>query len=490
MQRTTNIFRGFLHAGFVSLLILGASGSATIATAQSAGTFTATGNMTMPRRGHTATLLADGRVLIAGGWGVPENQGSLASAELYDPSTGKFTATGNMTAPRRYHTATLLPDGRVLIAGGTWASAEIYDPSTGTFSPTGNMITARGGHLASLLANGKVLIAGGFYFLASAELYDPATGTFSATEDMIAPNDGHGENPYILGDGYGTAILLPDGKVFIFGVRTSELYNPATDTFSLASGLNTVTDQWPDTQTLLTNGRVLVTGGDPESYGASAAAYVYDPSTGTFTRTGGMNTARDLHTATLLPDGTVLIAGGGVYGWTLTSAELYDPVAGAFSETGAMILPRCCQTATLLNDGQVLIAGGLGFGGNLATAELYTPPMLVPTPALFSTSGDGQGQGAILHAGTHQLASPDNPAGVGEALEIYCTGLGDGSVIPPQVSISGQMAEVLYFGKVPGLASWNQVNVRVPSGVAPGPAVPVRLTYLGRSSNDVTIAVR
>ena len=177
------------------------------------------------------------------------------------------------------------------------------------------------------------------------------------------------------------------------------------------------------------------------------------------------------------------------------SAELYDPSAGVFLATGKMAARRETHTATLLNDGRVLIAGGVFweigiFPETLLSAELYTPDVLVPAPALVSLTGDGHGQGAIFHSGTSYVAAPADPAAAGEQVDIHCTGLSNESLIPPQVAIGGRIAEVVSFDKAPGLSSVSRVTVRVPSGIPSGPAVPVRLTYIGRPSNEVTIAVQ
>jgi uncharacterized protein (TIGR03437 family) len=474
-----------VKTGFV---LFWAAVHACIGFAQSSGTFTAVADMTVARGGHTATLLTNGKVLIAGG--------GTSSAELYDPSTGSFTATGNMITARRYHTATLLADGRVLIAGGfvgntnsPTASAELYDPSTRTFTAIGDVsrATSQAVHTATLLSNGKVLIAG---IGANAVLYDAATGTFADTGPYADPNPG----------GVGTAALLSDGRVLIAGCTAgctngvTQLYDPDTNTFSLTGGPKPGCGAdicWfvdVNTATLLMNGKVLFVGSD--EYAWPADAELYDRSTGIFAGLGNTDAPHEFSTATLLLDGRVLVAGSQLPGGSGDPrVELYDPSSSKFAAAGNMMTARHSHTATLLPDGTVLIAGGNNtWPTPTSAAEIYHPAVLAPSPVLFSVSDDHQG--AILHAATQQLVSAENPAVSGEILEVYGTGLADGSVIPPQVSIGGRMAEVLFFGKAPGYAGLNQINVRVPSGIRPGPSVSVQLNYLSRPSNQVTIAVQ
>jgi hypothetical protein len=330
--------------------------------------FQPNGSMGTARTSHTANLLTDGTVLLAGGQGV-------VTAEKYDPSTKKFTSTtGSMSVARDGHTATLLKTGKVLITGGQasfgaapYATAELFDPNTGMFTPTaGNMSVARTGHNATLLADGKVLITGGNTL--TADLFDPASGMFTPTTGrMLAAR---------LND---TATLLTNGKVLITGglsggaVATAELYDPSTKTFSATTGTMAAARTY-HTATLLTAGpnagKVLVAGGTA----TTATAELYDPTLGTFSTIAAMTSTRQRQTATLLSDGSVLIAGGSESDANvniLAAAELFDPNSGTFTATGGMLTPRIVHTATLLKDGTVLVTGGLNVAGTLATAELY-----------------------------------------------------------------------------------------------------------------------
>ena len=477
----------------------------TLACAQSPGSFTPTGTMTIPRAHHTATLLNDGRVLVAGG--VPAwRMGvlNLDSAELYDPSTRMFTATGKMTAARNDHTATLLADGTVLIAGGMGSdgrsvvdTAEIYDPATGTFSATGKMTVPRWYTPATLLNNGKVLIAGGCTSgddLSSAEIYDPSTGTFIATGNMTTGHCG----PIAVPLASGKVLILPTNQGYDLG--SPELFDADSGTFRPIDWAAPAQGYAASTANLLTDGKVLVTVSDNSyCFSPNPDAQLYDPATETFSGTGNTIGVRCDSTGTSLSDGTPLITG--TYAPSGENPnELYDPASGAFSATGVMLVPgRFLHTATLLIDGTVLVTGGFylidepGFQAPsccLDSAELYTPAQPLPAAALLSLSGDGRGQGAIWNPQTGQIASPDNPASAGDVLSMYSTSLIEGGVIPPQVAIGGRLAEILFFGDAPGYPGYNQVNFQVPKGVAPGPAVSVRLTYLSRPSNGVTIGVQ
>jgi Galactose oxidase, central domain len=324
--------------------------------------FQATGDMGTARTSHTATLLTNGKVLVAGG---TNNVVNLGTAELFDPAAGTFTATGAMTEPRSQHTATLLTNGKVLLAGGTNDnSAELFDPATGTFTATGPMTEPRSQHTATLLTNGKVLLAGGTADN-SAELFDPTTGSFAATGGMTT------------GDRFSpTATLLSDGTVLIAGgdaggfdriltaITSAELFNPGTETFTATASMTSQRSQ--HTATLLTNGKVLLAGGAGDD-----SAELFDPATATFTAAGVMTQSRSQHTATLLNDGTVLVTGGSNDG---RSTELYDPTTNKFMTASSMGTARFAHTATPLTNGQVLITGGQPASATnltLNSAEVY-----------------------------------------------------------------------------------------------------------------------
>ncbi len=321
-----------------------------------ASALSATSSMTSARSSHTATLLPNGQVLIAGG--MERNGVFFNTAELYNPATSRFTAAPkSMSTQRAGHTAILLPNSKVLIAGG-WSSdavlssGELYDPETGAFTPTGNMATPRGDFSATLLPNGKVLVAGGEgeHALSSAEVYDPATGKFTATGNMSAGRTMH------------TGALLPNGKVLIAGggeyehpLNSAELYDSTTGTFSVTGSMSV--PRYKQAATVLSDGNVLIVGGSNgrDWQGRYASSEIYNVAKGVFSTVSEMKTARFKlpEAVALLKDGTVLVAGGG------EQVETYNPATKTFSiATGHMDTARFYSTATLLTDGRVLIAGG------------------------------------------------------------------------------------------------------------------------------------
>ena len=369
---------------------VGQSGTQDFTIMVAAHGFKVTESMATDRFFHTATVLKDGRVLIAGGTLVAGGGATVASAEVYDPSTKTFSATGSMGTARGCHTATALPDGKVLITGG-WngttmmGTAEIFDPSSGTFIPTVNMGSARCYHTATLLENGKVLIAGGvdtnFLPLATAELFDPTAVSFSPAASMGTARRSH------------TATLLQNGKVLIAGgwnsgdpLSSAELYDPGVDHFAAAGSMKDA--RFAHSATLLAEGKVLLAGGSGPTAAdigstSLATAEIFDPASGAFAPTGNMQKPRSYHTATLLNDGTVLLAGGDPYGlivdanggsggsppFPMDFAEIFDPAAKTFGVTGSLVHAREIHTATLLADGTVLVTGGFNFGS--AVAETY-----------------------------------------------------------------------------------------------------------------------
>jgi hypothetical protein len=337
------------------------------------GVVSAIRSMTAKRAAHTATLLDNGKVLIAGGF--VGNGGGLSSVEVFDPTSNTFTSAENLATHRASHTATRLPNGKILIAGGYNGdylnSAEVFDPTTNRFTPAGRMVTGRSGHVATLLNNGKVLLAGGvgagWTFLADAELYDPTTDTFTATGAMTTARESH------------TATLLNDGRVLVTGghkgrranitiYTSAEIYNPANRTFTAAGNL-TVRRHKHDA-VRLADGRVLIVGGSDERDGDGAYrnAEIFNPANGGFTAVkNNMNTARYKlqGTAILLKNGKVLIAGGA------NRAEVFDPTTNSFSlADGDMGTKRLFATATLLKNDQVLITGGYT-DGNVVSANAW-----------------------------------------------------------------------------------------------------------------------
>lgn len=307
--------------------------------------------MNESRAGHTSTLLNNGKVLIAGGFNEHPTMVIFNTAELFDPVSKSFTYTGKMNDKRNTHTATLLNNGKVLIAGG-WggnqklSSAEIYEPETGQFTPVGSLSIPRAAFTATLLNNGMVLIAGS----ETAELFNPAANSFSQTGNLIEPRGGH------------TATLLNDGRVLIVGgsasnnvIPSAEIYDPQTGNFTLVeSKLNNA--RYKHAAILLNDGNVLIVGGanNLDWQGQLNSAELYDAASGTFAEISALNNSRFKIAGAIakLSNGNVLIAGGNKV------VELFDHKSVTFGSEDNLDDNYFSGTATQFNGSNVLIAGG------------------------------------------------------------------------------------------------------------------------------------
>ncbi|XXX81196.1 kelch repeat-containing protein [Sorangium sp. So ce134] len=411
--------------------------------------------MATARTAHTATLLPNGRVLVAGGNG-PD--GRLDSVEVFDPASDVWTSLPPMVTARAAHTATLLPDGRVLVVGGADPDgarndAELFDPETETWLPVRPMATSRSEHAATLLHDGRVLITGGDGpegSIDGVEVFDPGSGRWLSLQSMQMSRAEH------------TASLLPDGRVLVAGgsvhgtIDDAELLDPDAGMWQSADPLRTARQQ--HTATLLQDGRVLVAGGEGRDSGALPgnqldSTEVFDPDSGTWHVVGPMGQVRAGHTATLLQDGRVLVAGGleDVEGrpGSLDHAELFDPASGTWTFVSPMNTARHRHTATLLENGKVLVAGGRNQGGYLDSAELFDPasetwshlgPMLAPRYAHTATP---LLNGKVLVAGGY------GPDGTLDGAEVFDPASGGWLPLGPMISArSMHTATLLPDGRV------------------------------------------
>lgn len=499
-----------------SVLVTGGSSrSTTVRSAEwfdrTTGTFAALPDMTTERYFHTATRLRSGEVLIVGGSGGAGAHGATASAEIFDPVGKTFRATnGNLAKARVFHTATLMSDGTVLIVGGVGTNSydvgevELYDPATGQFrvvatlstprsnhtsvrvtgtsastddilivggkGPNGtttsveilayntssktatvrsapSLTEARQNHSATLLQSGDVLIVGGtglnyqgvasverwtgLGFMSERPLNHPRrdhyatllpTGqvlvaggldlhTVSATE-LYTPGSGFRDIGNLVTPRFYAAVVgLPTGQVLYIGgfdstevtvLKDAELYDP------FWAGIGPMHEGRQDhSATLLKDGRVLLAGGGDGGSGTRSTAEVFDPMAGTFT-TVGMVEARSKHAAAVLTSGAVLLAGGQNAGTQfLASAEVFDPTANTFSRTASLTNPRLAHTATALADGRVAVAGGFG-PTTLAATEIFTwnaagaQGSFAAGPAM---TRDRMGHASVLLDNGHMLAT-------------------------------------------------------------------------------------
>ena len=347
--------------------------------------WTSAGSMSTPRVFHTATLLPDGRVLIVGG------AAALRTAEIYNPTSNSWTTTGSLNIGRQGHAAVLLSNGKVLVSGGTSSAgqtitaAETYDPSTGSWTLVTSMNTDRADFPMSLLTSGKVLVAGGYQSRGAtvptnaAEVYDPVGNRWTS---IAMPAYRANEPATLLANGQ---ILVTGGDDGYSEYATVEVFDPPSASWLTGTPMQIARSFHGAVR--LNNGNVLVAGGFNQSLGALDIAELYNPAARAWSYAASMITARSEPTVSLMPNGRVLVTGGSL-------TEVYDPVANAWASAGPLSQSRTDHTATALKTNQVLVVGGFD-NGDLASAELYTdptssPPTISPSTAVvaYGSSSD------------------------------------------------------------------------------------------------------
>jgi N-acetylneuraminic acid mutarotase len=369
-----------------SVVGIAAMGAVSTQASAPAGTWSKVASLMTGRVKHTATLLRNGNVLIAGGLN-PANM-ALASAEVYNPATNNWSPAGSMAKARLDHTATLLPSGKVLVTGGwdapapanSLASAELYDPATNAWSPAAPMVGSRTFHTATLLADGRVLVVGGQGFrmragafdvsLPNAEIYDPESNHWSTTAPVGFSRVGQ------------TVTRLADGRILVAGgqgdagiMKSTEIYNATEDRWISAAPMGVARSG--HVATVLRNGDVFVAGGRGEEPNflpvTVTSGEIYDPSINKWVTVASMADIDGVNTATPLRNGMVLVVGYGQ-----SQPELYDPARNAWSRTGPSTRGHL-DTSTLMADGRVLLVGGYG-SESLDSVLVYDPNGVAPVP--------------------------------------------------------------------------------------------------------------
>ncbi|HKQ74779.1 MAG TPA: kelch repeat-containing protein [Blastocatellia bacterium] len=447
------------HSPFsITLLICTLAGFMQVKAQQPA--WSATGSLGAPRSQHTATLLANGKVLVVGG--ISEIAPCCAfagAAELYDPATGQWSEAGSPITIRVGHAALRLANGKVLIVGGAGAiNAEIYDPDSGAWTNAGNPGASFVFPRAELLTDGRALVTGGFVGgsgLRIAKIYDPTTNAWNSAGAMNAERLLH------------SITLLPDGRALIAGgfidqpLRTAEIYDPATNRWTFTGDL--IFPRADHQAVLLANNKALIAGGVGPIEDDYKSAQLYDPATGRWSATGAPTTLRFHHTLTLLPNGKALVIGGSLD----NSAELYDPATGRWTLTAASGVARQNHTATLLLNGKVLFTGG-------ETLSIAPPPIRIHSSAeLFDSGAPSVANVSAASFAAGPLAPESISAAFGANLAAN-TQTASGIHLPTELagvsvrirdSLSAERLAPLFF------VSPGQLNYQIPSGTAGGQAI-------------------